>query len=324
MGSSTNISWADRTFNPWMGCTKVSQGCAHCYAEREMQDHWKKVQWGPQGIRMRTGADIWRAPLRWNRAAWVECTVCGWRGDKKKNALCPDCLHPLDAVGEDVRQRVFCASLADVFEDRPEVEPWRVELFALMASTPMLDWMVLTKRPQNVLNMVPWAWHPQERWPSNVWIGTSIEDQAAADARIEPLLGIPAPVRFLSCGPLLEPVNLGLDGTVQSWISKRYLHVGQMIHWIIAEGESGSGARVMPLEAVRGVRDQAEEAGIPFHFKQWGEWAPINQLDWVSDDTRFRHEPRVINEVRYALVSKARAGRTLDGRTWNEYPEASK
>lgn len=326
MGENSKIEWTDHTFNPWMGCTKVSDGCKHCYAEREMDGHWHKVQWGPQGTRVRTSAQMWRQPLKWNKTLWVECQ-CGWRGVFNEHGRCPACEHPMVATMKVVRQRVFCASLADVFEQREELDLWRADLWKLIEQTPNLDWLILTKRPQNVLDMVPSSW--LEQWPANVWIGTSVENQRAADERIPELLKVPAPVRFLSCEPLLAPVDLGFDiwwdedyyeGEVSKPRDGIAQQIGRLIHWVIAGGESGPKARLMPLQAVRSIVSQCQAHNVRFLFKQWGEWAPIIQLDWVTDETRFSHQPVEINGELYAYVTKARAGRMLDGREWSETP----
>jgi protein gp37 len=126
MGENSKIEWTDHTFNPWIGCTKVSDGCKHCYAEALMDKRYGRVKWGPQGTRQRTSADNWRKPLQWNK----------------------------QAVKEDKHYRVFCSSLADVFEDNPQLTEWRADLFNLIAETPNLDWLLLTKRPENINRMV--------------------------------------------------------------------------------------------------------------------------------------------------------------------------
>lgn len=183
MGRHTTIEWTDRTFNPWQGCRRVSPGCEHCYAEaRDVRFDGGK-HWGPRGERRVTSAANWRQPIQWNREA--------------------------KAIG--VRDRVFCASLADVFEDRRDLDEPRALLWGVILATPHLDWLLLTKRPQNVRGMVPSAW--RDAWPRNVWIGTTVEDQKRADERIPVLLTIPAPVRFLSMEPLLERVDLGVRST---------------------------------------------------------------------------------------------------------------
>lgn len=252
MGENSKIEWTDHTFNPWIGCTKVSDGCKHCYAEQMMDKRLQKVQWGPQGVRVKTSESKWREPFKW------------------------------DAAHNGVRQRVFCASLADVFEDNPQVEEWRVRLFDLIETTPNLDWLLLTKRPQNVLRMVPQRW--LEYFPKNIWIGASVENQKAADERIPELVNIPTVVKFLSCEPLLEKVDLDLRG-------RNYGIGDQYVNWVICGGESGPGARPMSVEWAMSIRDQCLQSDVPFLFKQWGG------------------------------VNKKSAGRLLDGVEWNQFPE---
>lgn len=182
-------------FNPWRGCTKVSRGCANCYAEAGSKRNPAVLGvWGDAGTRVIASESYWRLPLKWDRQA--------------------------AKAGE--RRRVFCASLADVFEDRPELVSPRQRLFRLIGDTPYLDWLLLTKRPENVLRMTHDEWCPPVpghvsqnagdghswKWPSNVWLGVSVEDQQRADERIPILLQTPAAVRFLSCEPLLGPLDL--------------------------------------------------------------------------------------------------------------------
>ena len=254
MSEKSAIEWTDHTFNPWWGCTKVSQGCKHCYAETQ-SNRFNKAEWGPTGVRIKTGAANWKQPLKWNKQA------------KKQGT----------------RYRVFCASMADVFEDKldqPELNDWRRDLFQLIINTPHLDWQLLTKRPENVNRMIERAtgFSDSEMWfhaARNVWIGTSVENQETADERILHLLHIPAAVRFLSVEPLLETVAVYLQG----------------LHWVIVGGESGRGARPMHPDWVRSIRDQCTAAGVPFFFKQWGG------------------------------VNKKETGRELDGREWDEFPK---
>ena len=282
---NSNIEWTDHTFNPWMGCTKVSDGCKNCYAETLMDKRYGKVKWGPQGQRVRTSAANWKKPLKWDREA--------------------------AAAGK--RARVFCASLADVFEDKPdqrdEMDKWRTELFQLIQDTPNLDWLLLTKRPENVMEMVgnvPWYYGLP-----NVWIGTSVENQEQADKRIPALVTIPAAVRFLSMEPLFGPIDLDLSGS-------NYGIYG--IDWVIVGGESGPNARPMHPDWARGIRNQCQEAGVPFFFKQWGEWA------WTGDyitDNLYADKQRYMFADRTVMIraGKRAAGRLLDGREWNGFPE---
>ena len=258
MGETTGISWCDHTFNPYIGCTKVSPGCQHCYAETLMDKRWGKVQWGPLGERKRTSEANWRQPLQWQRKAAA------------------DSVNP--------RRRVFCSSLADVFEDRRAdcggdlLDIWRSDLWQLIAQTPNLDWLLLTKRPQNIVDMTPVSWRTAGRWPHNVWIGTSVENQEYADKRIPALLKVGVNQNFLSIEPLLGPVDLS------QWIDA--------LQWVIVGGESGHSARPMQAEWVRSLRDQCVAAGVPFFFKQIGG------------------------------VNPKANGHMLDGVEWHEFPES--
>jgi protein gp37 len=226
------------TFNPWLGCTKVSPGCAHCYAEAMMDTHYRKVKWGPTGERKRTSPEYWKQPLKWQRAA--------------------------EAAGE--RRKVFCGSLCDVFEENIEVLMWRYELMELPAQTPNLDWLFLTKRPENIRGFVPIGWLWGDRFPRNVWVGTSVENKAMADQRIPYLLKIPAPVRFLSCEPLLGPIELPSD-----WLDPAdTLNWDDTVNWVIVGGESGREARNSQVEWIEELRDQCAAAGVPCFVKQLG------------------------------------------------------
>ena len=235
MSDGTKIEWTDHTFNPWMGCAKVSPGCKHCYAETLMDTRWGKVEWGVNGTRVRTSEANWKKPLAWNRRA----------------------------EREGRRFRVFCASLADVFEDRRDLVDWRTDLFALIEATPNLDWQLLTKRPENVLWMAPMHW--RRDFPPNVWIGTSVEDQERAGERIPHLLKIPAKVRFLSCEPLLGPVDYGRSS---AWDVFEWYLGG--IDWVIVGGESGPGARPCNVEWVRSIVRECKATDTPAFVKQLG------------------------------------------------------
>lgn len=326
MGDNTNIEWCDKTFNPWEGCTKVGPGCDHCYAEAR-NNRFQGGNWGPGAPRRRTSEDNWKKPLKWNR----------------------------EAAEKGVRYRVFCASLADVFDNEVPVE-WRTDLFELIRKTPNLDWLLLTKRIGNVNNAIGeskrrvnvyqqseelfyWLkdWH-NGMPPENVWIGATIVNQAEADRDIPKLLKAPAAVRFLSMEPLLGHVDLfnlrwipdskrtlnafsGMDNT------KGFSHYDHGVDWVIVGGESGSGARPMNPDWARSLRDQCNETGVSFLFKQWGEWVPAHE----KDDGKLEisgHYPLIPKEWELfvdgqymAKVGKKSAGRELDGRTWDEYPK---
>lgn len=267
MGENTKIEWADHTFNPWVGCAKVSPACTNCYAEGWAKRTGQSGLW--RGERRRTSAANWRKPLKWNR--------------------------------ETPGARVFCSSLADVFEERDDLIEWRWDLMRLIRETPTLMWLLLTKRPDH---MARW-FERVDTVPENVWVGTTVEDQQRADERIPHLLRVPAPVRFLSMEPLLGPVDLtrirngGGDvfprfSALQRWTDGKS-ETG--IDWVITGGESGLRARPSHPDWFRSLRDQCAAAGVMFHFKQLGE-----------------------HDERGRRVGKARAGRLLDGRTHDEVP----
>ena len=228
MAEVTEISWAHSTFNPWIGCARVSPGCDNCYAATLMDERYGRVKWGAGEARSRT--KTWDQPRRWTKLA--------------------------AASGKP--RRVFCSSLADVFDN--EVDPaWRDDLYELIGQTPALTWMLLTKRIGNA---------PRIRWPKHVWIGATIVNQEEADRDIPKLMQVDANVRFLSCEPLLGPLNL-----------TPYL---RDVHWVIVGGESGHGARKMEPDWPLSIRDQCEGFKVPFHFKQWGPRNVPALLDGVE------------------------------------------
>ncbi|KVU85130.1 hypothetical protein WK75_27665 [Burkholderia ubonensis] len=353
MSENSKIEWTDHTFNPFIGCTKVSPGCDHCYAEHLMDKRMHKVVWGPHGERVRTSAATWRQPLRWNAR------------------------HPEFFAVHGRRQRVFCASLADVF-DSAVPDAWRADLFDLIWNTPHLDWLLLTKRIGNAGPMIarapelagrgvntPWPW-------PNVWLGATIVNQAEADRDIPKLLAVPARVRFLSMEPLLGPVDLTdiSDGHADRSIPRDYWtdmddddsppavghnvltgerwqrfgdwrQTGARVDWVIVGGESGHGARPMHPDWARSLRDQCASAGVAFHFKQHGEWAPGSgdfgagrfETAAIARDGRvarggYRVEyypDGAASGDGWAMVHRAgkrAAGRHLDGRTHDEFPRS--
>jgi protein gp37 len=306
MGANSKIEWTHHTFNPWRGCTKVSAGCANCYAERQSVRNPKVLGiWGDDGTRVIAAEAYWKEPLKWNKAAQL--------------------------AGE--RHRVFCASLADIFEDRPELDKPRDRLLELIDATDNLDWLLLTKRPENFIIFLPRSWHEYPR--KNVWLGVSVEDQKNADERIPELLATPAHIRFLSAEPLLGALRLdeirGSDGF--SYRPFEGDHTGEpRIHWVIGGGESGPRARPMHPAWARSLRDQCTSGGVAFHFKQWGEFAPALTGASVPDKDKIilggnGHARQIGAESLYeddvimANVGKHAAGRLLDGREWNEFPK---
>jgi len=423
---NTKIEWATHTFNPFEGCAKVSPGCKNCYADAQHSLHHSSLKqqqgtcWGINAPRMGKSADNWKKPLKWNREAQASGT----------------------------RARVFCASMADVFENQSElsksfagqtaqvptgngktrtvtfvdIATERLRLLRLIYDTPHLDWLLLTKRPENIVPALGEAHSAIDpgadctgpdaefsswvyRWfvgypPANVWLGTSVENQEQADARIPHLLAAPAAVRFLSCEPLLGPVDLSkwmppgrvrarcsrcgyytekepgckgycngkpCDGLVCPGCNQKHgwsgshrgngRPNGQPLSWVIVGGESGPRARPMHPEWAQNLRDQCQEAGVAFFFKQWGSYGTIfrnmateqpimRQFDdfqhwvnkagpWMQGATCVDTGGNVLeiggdfmaardaNRFPVALLhrmNKHEAGRLLDGRTYDELP----
>jgi protein gp37 len=249
MAANSKIEWTHHSFNPVWGCHKVSPGCDNCYAETFSKRVGQKV-WGPPALtERRTFGDAhWAEPLKWDR----------------------------DAAAAGERRRVFCASMADVFEAHRTVDAARDRLWGLIAATPNLDWLLLTKRPERIAGRLPWeAYEDARPWP-NVWLGTSVESQEYA-GRLDFLLAVPAAVHFVSAEPLLGPLDLrrylrprtvttfpvGAFGAARVWSIPA-------LSWVIAGGESGPRHRPLDVDWARGLRDQCQDSGVAFHFKQIG------------------------------------------------------
>ena len=297
MGQDSRIEWTTHTFNPWVGCTKVGPGCAHCYAER-----WAKrsglVQWGPNAGRRRTRAANWRAPRRWAAAGAAAAR----------------------------RPRVFCASLADVFDDQVPVA-WRTDLWALIRETPDLDWIIVTKRIAGAAALLPPDWG--DGWPQ-VWLLATVCGQDEAERDVPRLLATPSARRGLSCEPLLGPIALrqldaggpaaSVDALTGRWAGGAgHVTTGPRLDWVIAGGESGPNARPMHPRWVRALRDDCQAAGVAFFFKQWGEWGPA---ELVSPAPAARHARIALppDDTAVYRLGRRRAGRALDGRTWDQLP----
>ncbi|WP_316150078.1 phage Gp37/Gp68 family protein [Cupriavidus sp. BIC8F] len=320
MSENSKIEWTDHTFNPWEGCQKVGPGCDHCYAETRNARFagGTAVNWGPGAPRRRTSAANWRKPLAWS--------------DR----------HAEFFAEHGRRQRVFCSSLADVFDNAVD-QAWREDLLELINHTPNLDWLLLTKRIGNVSSMVPIDWLNGD-WPAHVWLGATIVNQAEADRDIPKLLDAPARVRFLSMEPLLGPVDLKLMRRAFGFpkhITREGRAVGmpQGIHWVIVGGESGPGARPMHPDWARSLRDQCSAAGVPFLFKQWGEWAPgenapgpqtrteqaawffANEWDFGGITPKQGEQMHVDDAPDVYRFGKKAAGRSLDGIQHDGFPE---
>lgn len=271
MGEVSAIAWTDATFNPWWGCTRVSPGCENCYAERLATVRRKLPVWGVDAERKPMSADYWKQPVKWNRSAAAART----------------------------RKRVFCASMADVFEELPArnvaavavVAAARARLWELIERTPHLDWLLLTKRPQNVEQLVPWG----RAWPHNVWLGTTAEDERRAAERLPHLIDIPAIVRFVSHEPALETVDF------RPWIHR--------LDWIITGGESGPHARPYAIEWAERVLRQCQRYGVTPFVKQLGanvvttETAP-DVGAWPGDRDFYRLPSNVTGQWRILLDDK--------------------
>jgi protein gp37 len=279
MAKNSHIEWTHHTFNPWWGCTKVSPACDNCYADLWARRMGRQL-WGAKAPRRLFGDAHWAEPLRWNE----------------------------DARIAETRERVFCASMADVFERRADLNAQRHRLWELIEQTPNLDWLLLTKRPQNVARLAPW----HDNWPSNVWLGTSIENQKLAEQRLPLLLSIPAAVRFLSCEPLLGSLDLG------SWFKRDGFYP---IDWVIAGGESGSNSRPMHPDWATGLLRQCQRVKVPFHFKQWGHWVPVELRKQTPNATLLTITDE--RPVRMIRMNKKLAGRILEGTTWDGVPRSS-
>lgn len=381
MAENSAIEWTDHTFNPWRGCTKVAEGCRHCYADTLARRNPGILGvWGPDGTRVVAAEDYWRQPLKWNAAAECLHTFDCANGDHS------------DACPQKHRPRVFCASLADVFEDwqgpmnrgplgevltkpyldseggpehwqlswpehqQRDPQGWRLvtlqdvrnRLFALIDATSNLDWILLTKRPENVRRM--WTLPANGRDAGdrlyairqNVWLLTSIATQADADRNLPELLKCRdlAAVLGLSCEPLVGPVNLGLE---RIWC-RHHLRFEQtpcfdeaapcfrfqsllnhMLDWIIVGGESGPAARPLHPMWAMGLQGQCYDAGVPFFFKQWGEWSHEIVRGVTPVLSELAHNQclaagNATHHVRYTRVGKKAAGRLLCGWEWSEFP----
>ncbi|CDN54773.1 Gp37Gp68 family protein [Neorhizobium galegae bv. officinalis bv. officinalis str. HAMBI 1141] len=229
MAMNSAIEWTDHTFNPWTGCTNISPGCDNCYAEA-----WSKrsghVKWG-NSPRKRTTESYWKAPHIWQAKAAQFAALNGRR------------------------QRVFCASLADVFDNQAD-PAWRTDLFDVIRQTPALDWQLLTKRPQNIRKMLPPDWGNQGY--HNVWLGFTAEDQVRFDQRKRFIREIPATVWFVSYEPAIGPLRLS--------------EADPKPNWLISGGESGHGSRPMISQWARDIITDCRRHGIPILHKQWGAY----------------------------------------------------
>lgn len=295
MSDGSAIEWTDATWNPVTGCTKVSPGCDNCYAET-FAERFR----GTPGHHFEQGFDMVLRPERLDEPL-------KWKKPR----------------------RVFVNSMSDLFHEAIPDE-YIVEVFARMWWSPAHTFQVLTKRHGRMRSLLPRVEEPlrqRERdlalvdhptpltWPlPNVWLGVSVEDQKWADIRVPALLDTPAAVRWLSCEPLLGPVDLtwcdGVNALERDWTGGPGGGTGAphpFVDWVVVGGESGLRSRPMRLDWARGIRDACVAASVPFFFKQWGAWMPV----------------RTPSGEHWERVGKKHAGRELDGRTWDEYPEVA-
>jgi protein gp37 len=359
MAETTSIGWCDSTFNPWIGCSPVSPGCDHCYAEEMMDARLHVAKWGPGNPRYRTLPRNWENPVKWNRNA---------ASFAKKHKR---------------RRRVFCASAGDWLDNEVPIE-WYVDLLRLIMSTPNLEWLLLTKRVGNFrkrmqeatdfllavggsenYDLLTWI----EQWvsgqpPAHVAIGSSTVNQPEANREIPKLLRTPARMRFVSIEPCLSHIDLTRIVIKESDEPERgkppvsfnalrgwYGGYGDpaKLDWVIVGGESGKNARPIHPDWVRSLRYQCVTARVPFFFKQWGEYADLtndapgskrhrkstgDQIFLASGEivgAGYRHRRHAMGMVAedwrergaawMGKVGKKLAGRELDGREWSEFPQ---
>ena len=316
MGERSKIEWTDHTFSPWWGCTKVSPACDFCYAEAWARRCGFPTLWS--GERREFGEKHWLEPLKWNARA--------------------------ERAGRS--ERVFCASMADVFDtDAPAGV--RERLWGLIEATPALNWLLLTKRIGNAARMLPAVWLDSPR--PNVWLGATFCNQAEVDRDLGKLLAVPAVIHFASFEPLLGPVSLrwlprwsreGRPTALNPSGRTDHLDGLRGLGWVICGGESGPHARPMDPAWARTLRDQCVEARVPFLMKQWGEWLPgevfSKEIDGTVQGGFCRHQDGTEDVHRgtrdhwwsgdafggaiSSKVGKRVSGRLLDGRTWEEVP----
>ncbi len=295
---NTKISWCDHSCSFWRGCTKVSPGCAHCYAETLRDGRFGKGEWGPTGVRT-PAADSYIAKLeRMNAVPWLKCETCGWRG-KEADAVgneCPSCGSPRLAV---TYQRVFHSSLSDYFETfgpALDLPRWRREGLEQMARLRNMWHLVLTKRIDDVMPLIDQAFGPHSaadwlRANPHVCIGTSVENRDYT-WRIEELARIAVAMRWVSFEPLLGSIDLATIPGIEA------------IAWGIVGGESGPNARPMPPSAAERIVAHQDRLGITTHFKQWGEWVPVSEIGEQIDEYLYRIRPefrRVAHGARWGV-----------------------
>lgn len=276
MAENSAISWTRHTWNPWMGCTKISPACDGCYAEALMDKRYGKVQWG-NAPRVRTGAHTWNDPLRWQRQAEKD-------GD---------------------RPFVFCASLADIFDNQVP-QDWRGEAFAVMRKTPRLVYLLLTKRPQNIVRLSDAV----GGLPTNAALGTTCEDQLRADKNLTALQ-----VAKIELRPLFT------FGSFEPLLGNIIIPPAMMPDWLITGGETDQGshrARPTHPDWFRSLRDQAARHGAAYHHKQNGEWVSVSEVAGAGPHFTFEDGATV------RRVGKKVSGRSIDGVTHDAFPTVAR
>lgn len=303
MGDNSKIEWTDATWNPVTGCTKVSAGCKNCYAERIMKRTHPGRAFTDLLIHDKNTLD---RPLHWKRP-----------------------------------RRIFVNSMSDLFhEGLPTL--FVDAVFQTMAAAKQHTFQILTKRPERMLGYISKSAYLSNSPLPNVWLGVSCEDQKTADERVPLLLDVPAAVRFVSCEPLLGAINLVniIKHNIEREIGVKSIDKQSFLDWVIVGGESGPHARPMHPTWIQSLKDQCEAAGVPFFFKQWGEWIAASQkfhtelikpesigdlqCQWLQIDGASRpigHGLMESHDMLMMRVGKRNAGRLLDGVEWNQYPE---
>lgn len=321
MGKQTGIAWTDHTANYWSGCTKVSAGCKNCYADT-LSRRFGKTIWGPTAPRQAAKA-IWSDIYKWDEAA----REAGVKRMVFTSSMC-DFFEGAETCQDPESYAMICAARRRVFEE-------------VIPNTPNLIHQLLTKRPENIMEMVPDSW--RGCFPANVWVGTSVEDHDAAEKRIPHLLEVPARVRFLSCEPLLGAVDLtkvvllratdeqrqrgAPDVSINSLKGRYTQHSDkrQGVHWVLVGGESGGGARPMHPDWARSLRDQCAQSGVPYFFKQHGEYLHESQMPQEQRDGMscggWANNHRWSDDSLSFRIGKAAAGHLLDGVEWHQFPK---
>lgn len=314
MAEKTAIEWADSTANFWIGCTKDGPGCVFCYAEEQQDHRFHRVEWGPRGDRSYCAAG-WGILAKYHRVAAANDNVDPELGR---------------------RRRIFINSLADSFDDHASII-WRVDMLDLIERSTAVNCLLLTKRIENVEAMVPEHWKRPGGWPEHVWLGITVVNQEEANRDIPILLDLKArfgiKVAFLSIEPMIGPIDL--EAICTGWyfinaLSGLKYHdapegehsateYGAKLDWIIVGGESGKSEHIRLIHPawVRHIQRACRDFGVPFLFKQWGEWSPAPEIIDAGGTLFHKFEDGTWMQRR----GKHDSGRALDGATYTEFPD---